>query len=154
MVAQKTAERVELRRRAVQGDHPRRCRPAERRNHAEPVMRLGQQCGVAAGKTGPHFAVFAGAGAGGDVIENDARGFAGLARPVGVARGDEVGLAAQDHAVVEHLEAVGGERRAGGGDVDDHLGGADRRRAFGGAGAFDDAVIDDAVRRQRTPASG
>jgi len=63
----------------------------------------------------------------------------------------EVGLAAQDHAVVEHLEAVGGERRAGGGDIDDHLGGAHRRRAFGGAGAFDDPVIDDAVRRKERP---
>ena len=44
-----------------------------------------------------------------------------------------------------HLEPVGGERRAGGGDVDDHFGGAGGGRAFGGAGAFDDAVVDDAV---------
>ena len=39
--------------------------------------------------------------------------------PVGVSRGDEVGLRAQDDAVVEDLQRVGGERRAGGGDVDD-----------------------------------
>ena len=61
------------------------------------------------------------------------------------ARGDEVGLRAQDHAVVDHLEPVGGERGAGRGDVDDHFRGAGGRRAFGGAGAFDDAVVDDAV---------
>ena len=81
-----------------------------------------------------------------DGIDRDARHVA----PVGVARGHEVGLAAQDHAVVEHLEAVGVERGAGGGDVDDHLGSSDRRRAFRGAGAFDDAVVDDAVRSKKT----
>ena len=62
------------------------------------------------------------------------------------ARGDEVRLRAQDDAVIDHLQPVGRERRAGGGDVDDQLGGAGRRRAFGRAEAFDDAVVDDAVR--------
>ena len=66
-------------------------------------------------------------------------------RPSGGARGDEIGLRAQDDAVVDDFEPVGGKRRAGGGDVDDQLGGAGRRRAFGRAGAFDDAIIDDAV---------
>ena len=46
------------------------------------------------------------------------------------------------------FSAVGGERRAGGGDVDDQLGGAGGRRAFGRARAFDDAVVDDAVLRE------
>ena len=47
-----------------------------------------------------------------------------------------------------HLQPVGGERRAGGGDVDDQLGGAGGRRAFGRAEALDDAVVDDAVLRE------
>ena len=68
------------------------------------------------------------------------------ASPQAAARdGHEIGLRAQDDAVVDDLERVGGERRAGGGDVDDQLGGARRRRAFGRARAFDDAVVDDAV---------
>ncbi len=54
-------------------------------------------------------------------------------------------MRAQDHAVLDDLEAIGGERGAGGGDVDDQLGGAGGGGAFGGAGAFDDAVVDDAV---------
>ena len=66
------------------------------------------------------------------------------------ARRDQVGLRAQDHAVVDHLERVGGERRAGRGDVDDQLGGAGRRRAFGRARAFDDAVVGDAVLREKS----
>ena len=44
------------------------------------------------------------------------------------------------------FSAVGGERGAGGGDVDDHLRGAGGRRAFGRARALDDAIVDDAVR--------
>src|SRR5258707_4116933 len=37
-------------------------------------------------------------------------------------------LRAQDHAVLDDLQSVGGERRARGGDVDDELGGAGARR--------------------------
>ena len=57
-------------------------------------------------------------------------------------------------AVVEHLEPVRRERRAGGGDVDDQLGGAGGRRAFGRAEALDDAVVDDAVLGEEAGASG
>ena len=64
----------------------------------------------------------------------------------GRARGHQIGLRAQDHAVVDHLEAVGGERRAGRRDVDDELGGAGRRRRFGRARALHDPVVGDAVR--------
>ena len=108
-------------------------------------MRFAQQRIVAAGKAGADFAIFAGAGARGDVVEDDTRGFARLIRPVGVARGHQIGLAAQDHAVIEHLQAVGGERRTGRCDIDDHLGGTDRRCTLGRTGALDDAVVDDAV---------
>ncbi len=81
----------------------------------------------------------------GDAVEQQARGVAFARAPTGAARGDEVRLRTQDHAVVEHLEAIGGERRAGRGDVDDHFGAAGRRCAFGRARAFDDAIVDDAV---------
>ena len=47
------------------------------------------------------------------------------------------------------FSAVRRERRAGGGDVDDQLGGAGGRRAFGRAEALDDAVVDDAVLREK-----
>src|SRR4029450_2455544 len=154
-------------------------------------MRFAQELVVAAGKARAHLAVLAGAGAGGDVVEDDTRGLApgvgplvrarraraplallagagagadvveddtrGLARgvaPVGLARGDEVGLALQDHAVVEHLQPVRGKRRAGRGDVDDHLGSAGRGRAFSGAGALDDAVVDDAMAREEVASGG
>ena len=40
--AKEAAERVKLRRRAVQRDHSRRGRPAERRDHAEAIMGLRQ----------------------------------------------------------------------------------------------------------------
>src|ERR1700742_4244685 len=104
-------------------------------------MRLGQQRCIALRKAGADFLVFAGARPRGDVIENDPRGLARLVRPVGIARGDEVGLAAQDHAVVEHLEAVGRKRRARGCDVHDHLGGPDRRGGFGPPGGFAGGAI-------------
>src|SRR6185437_7996431 len=117
----------------------------ERCHRAEAVMGLGEQGGIATGKAGPDLAVFVGAGARGDVVEDDAGGLARLCRPVGVSRGDKIGLALQDHAVVEHLQPVGGKRGPRRGDVDDHLGGAGRGRTFGRAGAFDDAVVDHAV---------
>ena len=41
-------------------------------------MRLGEKRGVAGGKAGSYFPVFAGAGASGDVVEDNARGLAGL----------------------------------------------------------------------------
>ena len=53
--------------------------------------------------------------------------------------------AIQDDAVGQHLQMIGAQRRAGRGDVDDDIGRARRRRAFGGAEAFDDAVDLDAV---------
>ena len=56
-------------------------------------------------------------------------------------RGDEIGLRAQDRAVVESFQRIGRERRAGRGDVDDELGRARRRRALGRAEALDDAII-------------
>ena len=48
--------------------------------------------------------------------------------------------ASQDHAVGQHFQPVGAQRRAGRGDVDDDVGRAGRRRALGGAEALDDAV--------------
>ena len=62
------------------------------------------------------------------------------------ACGDEIGLRAQDDAVLDHFQSVGGKRGARRGDIDDHFGGAGRRRALGGAGAFDDAIVDHAMR--------
>ena len=100
---------------------------------------------VQAGKARAHLAVSLGALLRGDAVEQEAGGLALRRVPGGRPRGDEIGLRAQDHAVLDHLEPVGGERRAGGGDVDDQFGGAGGRRAFGRAGALDDAVVDDAV---------
>ena len=65
--------------------------------------------------------------------------------PIGAERGHEIGLRAQDHPSSRILERVGGERRAGGGDVDDQFRAARRRRALGRAEAFDDAIVADAV---------
>src|SRR5262249_9148125 len=62
------------------------------------------------------------------------------------ARGDEVRLRTQYHAVVDHLEGIGCERRAGCGDIDDQFGGAGGRRALGRTRGCDDAVVGDAVR--------
>ena len=64
----------------------------------------------------------------GDPVEHHARALA-LGRPHWGARRHQVGLRTQDDAVLDHLEAVGGERRPGGGDVDDEFGGAGGRRA-------------------------
>ena len=47
--AQEAAERIKLRRWAVQRDHSGRGRAAERRHHAEAVVRLSQHRGVATG---------------------------------------------------------------------------------------------------------
>jgi hypothetical protein len=57
-------------------------------------------------------------------------------------------LALQHYAIVENFQSVRGKRRAGRGDVDNHLCGARCRSAFGRAQAFDDAVIRDAVARK------
>ncbi len=65
--------------------------------------------------------------------------------PFGAQAGGQLGLALQDQAVGQDLQAVGRQGRAGGGDVDDQLRRARRRRAFGGAAGFDDAVVDDPV---------
>ena len=72
-------------------------------------------------------------------------GLPGPRRPGRPGRRHEIGLGAQDQAVVEDLQSVGGERRAGGGDVDHQLGRASAGRAFGGAEALDDPVIGDAL---------
>ena len=85
------------------------------------------------------------------MIEDHARSLMRLVRPVGIARCHKIGLAAQDHTVVEHLQAVGGKRRTGRRDIDDHLRSADRWRAFSRAGALDDAVVDDAMGSKECP---
>ena len=64
--------------------------------------------------------------------------------PVRVAGGKELGLRLQDQAILKHLQMIGLERGAGGGDVDDQLGGAGGGRAFRGADALHDAVAGDA----------
>ena len=145
MFAQEARERIKLPGWAVQREHARRGRSAERSLDAEPAVGLSEQGRVALPEAGPDLAVFVGPGPCGDVVEDDAGGLAGLRRPVGFLRGDQIGLAAQDHAVVEHPQTIGGERRARRGDVDDQLGAAGRRRTFGRACALDDAVIGDAV---------
>ena len=109
-------------------------------------LRLAPAALVAAGKARAHFAECARARLRRDAVEHDARGTRARRAPVGRARRHQVGLRAQDHAVLDHLEPVGGERRARRGDVDDQLGGAGRRRALGRARAFDDPVVGDAVR--------
>src|SRR3984957_12599479 len=58
--AQEAAERIELGRRTMQGHHPGRGRSAERRHHAKAVVSLGEQRGIASGKTGADFAILAG----------------------------------------------------------------------------------------------
>ncbi len=68
--------------------------------------------------------------------------------PIGVEARGELGLALQDGAVLQHLQPVGRQRRAGRGDVDNGFGRAGGGRAFGGAGAFDDAVIGNAGTRE------
>ena len=60
-------------------------------------------------------------------------------------RPHKAGLRAQDHPVGQDLQMIGAQRRACRGDVDDDVGRAGGRRAFGGAEAFDDAVDLDAV---------
>ena len=83
-----------------------------------------------------------------DAVEDETRGFDLAVAPVRAARGDKIGLRAQHDAVVDDFQRIGGKRRAGGRDVDDHLGGAGRRCAFGRAEAFHDPVIGDAMRRE------
>ena len=125
---------------------PEEVGPPNGADHAEALARLGEQCVVAARKAGADFAKRARARLRGDAVEQDAGGVALRRAPVGGAGGEQIGLRAQDHAVVDHLEAVGGERRAGRGDVDDELGGAGGGRGFGRARAFHDPVVGDAVR--------
>ena len=60
-------------------------------------------------------------------------------------RGDQRRLRAQDRSVVEGLERIGFERRAGGGDVDDEFGRAGGGRALGRAEALDNAVVGDSM---------
>src|SRR5947207_15640217 len=67
MRAQKTAERVKLCRWAVQRNHSRGGRSAERREHAEAIMGLGKQRGVAPLKSGADIPYTDGTGRGGAV---------------------------------------------------------------------------------------
>ena len=145
MLAQEGCERMHLARRAMQGQHAGGGRTAERGLDAEFLLGGGEQRIVAAGKARAHLAEGGGPAIGGDAVEHEARGLALGSAPGRGAGGDEIGLRAQDYAILDHLEAVRGERRAGRGDVDDQLGGAGGGRAFGRAGALDDAVIDDPV---------
>ena len=69
------------------------------------------------------------------------------------ARGQQMRLRLQDQPILQHLQMIGAERRAGGGDVDDQLGGAGGGRGLGRADALDDAVAGDAVARRRSAAS-
>jgi hypothetical protein len=64
-----------------------------------------------------------------DARENDAGGFAGTRTPIGANRRHEIGLRAQNRAVVENFERIGEKRRAGRRDIDDELGLARRRRS-------------------------
>src|SRR5579871_3728284 len=73
-LAQETAERIELGRWAVQRDHARRGRRTERSHDAKAVMGLRQHRRVASGEAGADLAVFPGTRAGGDMVEDDARG--------------------------------------------------------------------------------
>ena len=68
--------------------------------------------------------------------------------PIGRQRRGELRLAFQDGAVFQGLQAIGGQRGAGGGDVHDRFGGSCGGRAFGGAPAFHDAIIADADLRK------
>ncbi len=77
----------------------------------------------------------------GKPVEDDARKITLGLSPGCSARCHQIRLRAQNCAVLDDLEAVGGKGRTGRGDVDDHLGGAGRGRAFGRAGAFDNAIV-------------
>ncbi len=72
-------------------------------------------------------------------------------RPAGPQRGGELGLALQDDPVGQDLQAVGGQGRPGGGDVDDQLGGARRRGPLGGARRFGDPVVGHPVPGEEGP---
>src|SRR5262249_32023249 len=139
-LAQQPGERVHVVGRTVQGEHVGGG-AIEWRDGAEALLRLGDEGVVAERHVGAHLAERVGAALRRDAVEDGAGGGAGGNAPVGPARRDEVRLRTQDEAVLHHLEGVGGERRAGGGDVDDQLGGAGGGRRFGGAGALHDAVV-------------
>src|SRR5262249_34948544 len=124
LVPEQRCQGMDVVRRAVQRGHAPGGRRAERGLDAETLLRLGDERVVAAGEAGAHLAERARARLRRDAIEHAARGFALGRAPFGRARRDQVRLRAQDHAVVEHLEAIGGERCARGRDVDDELGGA------------------------------
>ncbi len=86
-----------------------------------------------------------------DARENDAGGFAATRTSIGANRRHEIGLRAQNRAVVENFERIGDKRRAGRRNVDDELGLARRRRALGRPKALDDAVIGDMPRGEKAP---
>src|SRR5690242_20425625 len=101
MAPQKAREPIELTRRAVQRDHARRGWSSKWRDHPERVFGLGEQGLGQTGKAGADFFVSGSAGARGDVVEDDARGFTRSGRPFRAARRNQVSLAAQDQAIVE-----------------------------------------------------
>ena len=72
-------------------------------------------------------------------------------RPRRGLRFDQICFGLQDDAAVDHLQPVGLEGRTTRGDVDDQFGGTGGGRAFGGAEAFDDAVVADAVKSEMAP---
>ena len=62
-----------------------------------------------------------------------------------LAGAHQTGFRLQDHAVRQDSEMIGSQGRAGGGDIDNDIGGTRSRRTFGGAEAFHDAVKLDAM---------
>ena len=74
-----------------------------------------------------------------------------LRRPRRGVRGKKVCLRFQNDAVIEDLQAVGAKRLTRRRDIDDQLGGASGRRAFGRSRAFDDAVIAEAFGAEEAP---
>ena len=131
--------------------HARRGRAAERRHHPEALPRAGEEARVALGEPDAHFAELPRARLGRDAVENGAGDLALGSAPRRLAGGDEVRLRAQDHAVLDDLQSVGGERRARGSDVDDELGGAGARRRLGGAEALHDAIVGNPVAGEEVP---
>ena len=100
---------------------------------------------------GPHFARHARCFLRLDPRQNPPRQLAVGRAPVGLDRGHQIGLRLQHHPVIQHFQAVGLQRRAGGGDIDDQFGLACGGRAFGCPQAFNDAVVGDAVGTEKLP---
>src|SRR5258708_6765932 len=85
VLTQKAREVMNCVRRAVQGQHARRRRPPERRQHAEHFLGETEQSVVAARKLRPHFAKQPRSRVRGDAIEDEAARGRGRARPARTA---------------------------------------------------------------------